>query len=128
MCCRGEGARGQLGLGDREGRPTPSVRVSAARDAEELSIHAGEEHTCELSRVGPAWRVACVGRNDDGQLGDGTREDRDAPVRSGLVSRRAAGCTGAGADATVLGALACPSSLPKSGSEPSSPASTGSSA
>ena len=41
------------------------------------SIDAGAEHTCGLTSDGAAH---CWGRNDRGQLGDGTTTSRSAPV------------------------------------------------
>lgn len=40
-------------------------------------IAAGVHHSCAIRTDGTAW---CWGRNDSGQLGDGTTDDRDAPV------------------------------------------------
>jgi alpha-tubulin suppressor-like RCC1 family protein len=42
------------------------------------AVTAGGEHTCALRDDGTAW---CWGRNDLGQLGDGTTEDRIEPVQ-----------------------------------------------
>ncbi|MEI8258216.1 MAG: hypothetical protein WCJ30_21265 [Deltaproteobacteria bacterium] len=41
----------------------------------------GADHTCARLADGSVW---CWGRNDRGQLGDGTRESRRAPVRAAL--------------------------------------------
>ena len=43
-----------------------------------VAVAAGDHHTVAVTRDGGAW---AWGRNDRGQLGDGTREDRFAPVR-----------------------------------------------
>jgi alpha-tubulin suppressor-like RCC1 family protein len=40
-------------------------------------IEAGIQHTCGLSATGDAF---CWGWNRDGQLGDGSQEDRSVPV------------------------------------------------
>jgi alpha-tubulin suppressor-like RCC1 family protein len=40
------------------------------------AIESGAEHTCSLS----AGRIYCWGKNDKGQLGDGTTESRSAPT------------------------------------------------
>ncbi len=42
-----------------------------------ITIDAGPAHTCVLYASG---RAACWGRNNEGQLGDGTRTDRSTPV------------------------------------------------
>lgn len=50
-----------------------------------LAIAAGPEHACAVLADGPR----CWGKNDRGQLGDGTREDRRAPVPARLPGRHA---------------------------------------
>jgi alpha-tubulin suppressor-like RCC1 family protein len=47
-------------------------------DAVDVQIHAGSSFTCALDATGAAW---CWGRNNHGQLGDGTIDDRSSPVR-----------------------------------------------
>ena len=51
-------------------RPIPSL--AGAR-----SLSLGEYHACAVTSTGG---VACWGRNERGQLGDGTTTARDAPV------------------------------------------------
>lgn len=57
-----------------------------------IAVSVGLAHTCVLRAVRDVW---CWGRNADGQLGDGTRTDRAAPVRvkrlSGVVALAAGG-------------------------------------
>jgi len=43
-----------------------------------IDVSAGAEHTCAVRTDGSVW---CWGRNDSGQLGDGTTTDRGKPVR-----------------------------------------------
>lgn len=73
--CWGRGSEGALGTGelpDVEGRPVP-----VAEDRPWDRVSAGHGHGCAVSGDGAAY---CWGRNEVGQLGDGSREDRAAPV------------------------------------------------
>jgi alpha-tubulin suppressor-like RCC1 family protein/lysophospholipase L1-like esterase len=75
--CWGDNGRGQLGVGNRT---APSERSSRPLKLEHsgraTAISAGAAHTCAL--IGA--RVSCWGAGDDGQLGDGSSHDRNAPV------------------------------------------------
>jgi alpha-tubulin suppressor-like RCC1 family protein len=81
--CWGDNPYGMVGNGtagssDRSNavvdRPT---RVIGLEDIESVSASTGY-HACAVKRDGTAW---CWGANFEGQLGDGTREERDVPVR-----------------------------------------------
>jgi alpha-tubulin suppressor-like RCC1 family protein len=79
--CWGDDYLGQLGDGSDGVRvnPTPSRVVGTS---ELHSIASGWEHTCGLTAVGGV--TLCWGQNHAGQLNDGTTEDRDSAVVSGL--------------------------------------------
>jgi eukaryotic-like serine/threonine-protein kinase len=89
LVCWGADESGQLGDGARENRATPTP-LAGAEDFVGLAIgnnaRAGSQNrdrgrlasfVCAPSRRGSVW---CWGNNDTGQLGDGTREHRAAPV------------------------------------------------
>jgi alpha-tubulin suppressor-like RCC1 family protein len=61
-------------------------------------VAAGDYHTCALKGDGTVW---CWGRNNEGQLGDGTTEMRTKPVQVAGVS----GATGVGVAAHASCAL-----------------------
>lgn len=92
--CWGDNSQGQLGTGgapdlqcnfdptqpQRPCRPTP---VEVVGGTAFRMVSSGQGHTCGLSTNG---QVFCWGRNDRGQLGDGTQIDSRVPV---LVSHPA---------------------------------------
>lgn len=86
--CWGDNSQGQLGTGalpdllcnfdptepQRPCRPTPELVVGGTAFR---TVSAGQAHTCGLSTAG---QVFCWGKNDRGQLGNGTQADSRAPV------------------------------------------------
>src|SRR3989454_467578 len=93
MRCWGRNVDGQLGDGTRApldcvpgscGSSTP-MRVVGITSAD--AITAGAYHTCAL--LGDRT-VQCWGRNDDGQLGDGTWSSSSTPARVGGLTGVAA--------------------------------------
>jgi alpha-tubulin suppressor-like RCC1 family protein len=75
VLCWGANEYGQLGLGTTSTQEFVPLTVTGVTDAVDVAV--GEDHTCIL-RAGGA--VQCMGRNDHGQLGDGTATDRSTPV------------------------------------------------
>ena len=78
ISCWGGGFYGELGNG-QSGRNANSLipmQVFGITDA--TAIAAGYQHSCALHRDGT---MSCWGRNEWGQLGDGTTRDRSTPVR-----------------------------------------------
>jgi alpha-tubulin suppressor-like RCC1 family protein len=80
--CWGDDESSQLGAGGLGGPPPPPgkavfkpAEVKGLKDATDLAL--GAHHGCALVAGGAA---RCWGKNDRGQLGDGTTEMRPAPV------------------------------------------------
>ncbi len=76
--CWGRGDEGALGTG-----ATPELRTSPVPLAEDRAwrtLSAGRGHTCGVDADGA---LLCWGRNDRGQVGDGTRQDRSVPTAVG---------------------------------------------
>ena len=78
--CWGRNRRGQLGTGSVTtaapfGSSVPVEVLGLSFNP--LGITAGIDHTCALS---PTRAVYCWGANNDGELGDGTQDDRTSPV------------------------------------------------
>src|SRR5439155_325872 len=93
--CWGENNDGQLGNGSRapvdcaqRGVPCgSSTPVQASGITGAVAVIAGGYHTCALFGDGSAQ---CWGRNDDGQLGDGTFTTSSTAVRVGNLTGAAA--------------------------------------
>lgn len=85
--CWGANGSGQLGIGTTgfyEGLPSTVTCAAAVGDGcntltlgNVVQVAAGQEHTCALISTG---QVKCWGRNDYGQLGDGSPSDSTNPV------------------------------------------------
>jgi alpha-tubulin suppressor-like RCC1 family protein len=74
--CWGANRDGQLGDGTTGGsRPVPAPVGLPGRA---VHVSTGLAHSCALTADGAAW---CWGRNEAGQLGDGSRVMRSLPVR-----------------------------------------------
>ena len=84
ISCWGWNHRGQLGIGssgdsgkDYEGFPTPTPTASLGEGRTAVAISAGRIHTCALLDDGS---VSCWGDNYNGQLGDNSTTNRNAPT------------------------------------------------
>lgn len=73
--CWGDGVNGQLGNGASNVRSPSPVPVSGMSDA--VRVAAGGNFTCVVRRGGG---VACWGGNTNGQLGNGTNDERNVPT------------------------------------------------
>jgi alpha-tubulin suppressor-like RCC1 family protein len=77
--CWGNNQYGQLGDGTTINRTTPTAVAEPMFFVE--AVVAGGGHTCAVeSRAQTQMGVRCWGLNDQGQLGDGTTDNRQAPV------------------------------------------------
>lgn len=76
VMCWGSNDSGRLGIGSTTAgkHPTPTQVVNLQGV---WSLEAGESHNCALTDRS----AFCWGNNEEGQLGDGTMEDRHVPVR-----------------------------------------------
>ena len=73
--CWGWNALGQLGNGSLENKVDGLALVDLSEPV--AGMGSGDTHACAWIAAGKAF---CWGRNDHGQLGDGTRVDQLRPV------------------------------------------------
>jgi alpha-tubulin suppressor-like RCC1 family protein len=93
--CWGDNFTGQLGSGDTFAKSFQPVRVASSEAF--TKVVAGYYQSCALAESG---RMLCWGRNDEGQIGDGSTENRLTPVQvDGDLTFRALG----GGDAFMCG-------------------------
>jgi alpha-tubulin suppressor-like RCC1 family protein len=74
LWCWGDNTFGQIGDGSKLQQFEPVKVHDLTDDIRNVSV--GSNFTCAVTSAGKAY---CWGRNADGQLGDGTIEDRDQP-------------------------------------------------
>jgi alpha-tubulin suppressor-like RCC1 family protein len=93
----GAGAQGQLGDGSNSGTDTP-VRVKLPAGTKAKSISAGSVHALAITTKGHlyAW-----GYNGDGELGNGTTNDSDKPVKARLPAGTKVKIVSAGGNHTL---------------------------
>jgi alpha-tubulin suppressor-like RCC1 family protein len=87
--CWGGNDAGQLGDGTLQDSDTPVQVVLLGHDVASLSV--ARDHGCAHKTDGTLW---CWGKNDHGQLGDGTILSRSAPVEVAAMSNDVARVAG----------------------------------
>ncbi len=76
LTCWGLNSYGELGVGDTRFRRTPASVLSLGTGRTAKAVALGDGHTCALLDNGS---VKCWGRNNEGQLGDGSTVNKTAP-------------------------------------------------
>ncbi len=103
--CWGGNGEGELGDGSTTQRTTPTAVSGLTSGVESLA--AGASHSCAFMTGGD---VVCWGRNDYGQLGDGTTTQRTTPTEVSRLSNGVAAVATGGDHTCVLtsgGGAAC---------------------
>jgi alpha-tubulin suppressor-like RCC1 family protein len=103
--CWGQNTYGQLGDGTTADRSTPVDVVGLTGGV--VMVAASSFYTCAVTAGGA---IKCWGRNNEGQLGDGTTTDRTTPTQTtGLAGQMAVVVTGTAhaCGLTVSGGVVC---------------------
>jgi alpha-tubulin suppressor-like RCC1 family protein len=85
--CWGDNSRGQLGRGHQStnsSTASPAKLSGSSADQASFSIAAGSEHACSITH----GSTQCWGKNDNGQLGNGTS---GTPVSSPVITHKETG-------------------------------------
>ena len=105
VLCWGDNGNGQLGDSSTIPRKTPVAVTGLGSGV--VAVTAGGSKSCALTSAGA---VMCWGYNGDGQLGDGTTTDRNAPVPVSGLTRGVVGIAAGGGHVCALtsaGAVKC---------------------
>lgn len=78
VLCWGSNSNGQVGDGGSRQRRSSPAAVEIPGSLAVAALAVGWDHSCALTVDGAAW---CWGKNDFGQLGDGTTGTRLIPIR-----------------------------------------------
>jgi len=98
--CWGDNHFGELGDGSTIGRDHPAPVDTTVLGTKIASIAAGDDFSCAVNTSGGAF---CWGKNDRGQLGDGTSTNRSVPVAVTGLPVRARAVVAGGSHACALG-------------------------
>jgi len=82
VLCWGRNNDGQLGDGTQTKRVSATPALVLTANAATLAL--GERHSCATDTSGAVW---CWGKNNQGQLGDGTTDDRLQPTATGPIAK-----------------------------------------
>jgi alpha-tubulin suppressor-like RCC1 family protein/tRNA A-37 threonylcarbamoyl transferase component Bud32 len=109
VSCWGSNGDGQLGDGTYTNRNTPTQTFILGEGRTAVAISAGYAHTCAILDDGS---VSCWGRNNYGQLGDGTNNERNTPTQTSSlgVGRTAVAITAGNAHTCAIlddGSVSC---------------------
>ena len=99
VSCWGDGLSGQRGDGTTEATSTP-VSINLTDISTAVSVSAGEFHTCALLFGGA---IKCWGKNDFGQLGNGTGSSNTPVLVLGINTAIAISAGGSHTCALLLG-------------------------
>ncbi|MDF1759966.1 MAG: hypothetical protein P1U40_05475 [Coxiellaceae bacterium] len=78
VMCWGDNTFGQLGIPRASSARFPRYVPALKTSSNVVSLTAGADHTCALLNSG---QVECWGKNQSGQIGDGSTAERREPVR-----------------------------------------------
>ena len=77
LLCWGSNEHGQLGSDAMSASANPRAIVELGNQVARVALGESADHSCAITLTGELW---CWGRNDQGQIGDGTRGGHSGPV------------------------------------------------